>query len=207
VSTSPDDRSHEPDDRLHEVCVFCGSSFGAAPAYRDAAVRLGRELAGRGIGLVYGGGAVGLMGALAGSVMTAGGRVTGVIPDGLFGGEVERGDVTTLYRVGSMHERKALMYELADAFVALPGGLGTLEELAETLTWAQIGLHDKPVGLLDPCGFYASLQGFFDHALREGFIKAKNLERLAVDDDPARLLDELTRLAAGRSGRVDVRPF
>jgi uncharacterized protein (TIGR00730 family) len=192
---------------LREVCVFCGSSVGRSPGYREGTVALGRELAARGIGLVYGGGAVGLMGVLADAVMQAGGRVTGVIPAGLFGGEVEHGDITTLYRVDSMHERKALMYELSDAFIALPGGLGTLEELAETLTWGQIGLHDKPVGLLDPSRFYASLQAFFDHAVREGFLKPKNLERLAVDDDPGRLLDELARLAAERSGGVDVRPF
>ena len=193
--------------RLAEICVFCGSSAGANPRYRQAAASLGRELADRGIGLVYGGGAVGLMGAVADAVMACGGRVTGVIPSGLFSPEVAHERVTTLHRVGSMHERKALMYRLADAFVALPGGLGTLEELAETLTWGQIGLHDKVVGLLDVAGFYAPLRAFFDHATGEGFLKARNLERLVVADDPAALLDALAGAASGHSGRVDTRPL
>ena len=193
--------------QLAQVCVFCGSSSGCRPAYAEAAAELGRELARRDIGLVYGGGAVGLMGVVADATMAAGGRVTGVIPGGLFSPEVAHEKVTTLHRVGSMHERKALMYRLADAFVALPGGLGTLEELAETLTWGQIGLHDKVVGLLDVDDFFRPLRGFFDHAVAEGFLKPRNLERLAVEADPVRLLDTLAEAAAGRSARVDTRPL
>jgi uncharacterized protein (TIGR00730 family) len=193
--------------RLGEVCVFCGSAAGRGTRYAGAAAELGRELARRDIGLVFGGGAVGLMGVVADATMAAGGRVTGVIPDGLFSPEVPHERVTTLHRVDSMHERKALMYRLADAFVALPGGLGTLEELAETLTWGQIGLHDKVVGLLDVDSFYRPLQAFFGHAVEEGFLKPRNLERLVVDDDPARLLDALAEAAADRSARVDTRPL
>lgn len=192
---------------LRELCLFCGSSAGARPEYRRAAVQLARELVTREIGLVYGGGAVGLMGVAADEVMTGGGRVAGVIPRDLFQKEVEHGAITTLHRVDSMHERKALMYELADAFVALPGGLGTLEELAETLTWGQIGLHDKPIGLLDTAGFYEPLSSFLRHAVDEGFIKVRNLDRLIIDDDPARLVDRVAEAAAHRSGRVDVRPL
>jgi uncharacterized protein (TIGR00730 family) len=193
--------------RLAEVCVFCGSSAGRLPRYAEAAAELGRELARRDIGLVFGGGSVGLMGVVADATMASGGRVTGVIPAGLFSPEVAHEQVTTLHRVGSMHERKALMYRLADAFVALPGGLGTLEELAETLTWGQIGLHDKVVGLLDVNDFFRSLLGWFAHAVDEGFLKPRNLERLVEADDPARLLDQLADAAAGRSARVDTRPL
>jgi uncharacterized protein (TIGR00730 family) len=193
--------------RLGEVCVFCGSSAGGRPAYAEAAAELGRELARRDIGLVFGGGAVGLMGVVADATMAAGGRVTGVIPEGLFSPEVAHERVTTLHRVASMHERKALMYRLADAFVALPGGLGTLEELAETLTWGQIGLHDKAVGLLDTDGFFRPLRSFFDHAVGEGFLKPRNLERLVVAAQPAPLLDQLAEAAAGRTARVDTRPL
>jgi uncharacterized protein (TIGR00730 family) len=193
--------------RLAEVCVFCGSAVGRRPRYAAAAAELGRELAGRGLGLVYGGGSVGLMGVVADAAMAAGGRVTGVIPSGLFSPEVPHERITTLHRVDSMHERKALMYRLADVFVALPGGLGTLEELAETLTWGQIGLHDKAVGLLDVDGYFGPLLAFFGHAVDEGLLKPRNLERLVVDDDPARLLDALAEAAAGRSARVDTRPL
>jgi uncharacterized protein (TIGR00730 family) len=192
---------------LRELCLFCGSSAGARPEYRRAAIDLARELVARDIGLVYGGGAVGLMGVAADEVMSGGGRVTGVIPRDLFGNEVEHGAITTLHRVDSMHERKAKMYELADAFVALPGGLGTLEELAETLTWGQIGLHDKPIGLLGTAGFYEPLCAFLTHAVEEGFVKIHNLDRLIVDNDPTRLLDRVTDAAAQRSGRVDLRPL
>jgi uncharacterized protein (TIGR00730 family) len=193
--------------QLRELCLFCGSSVGTRPEYAEAATTLARELVARDIGLVYGGGAVGLMGTAADAVMSAGGRVTGVIPRDLFGNEVAHTAITTLHRVDSMHERKATMYELADAFVALPGGLGTLEELAETLTWGQIGLHDKPVGLLDPTGFYRPLATFLNHAVDEGFIKPRNLERLIVDDEPGRLLDRLTESARQRAARVDMRPL
>jgi uncharacterized protein (TIGR00730 family) len=187
------------------VCVFCGSSHGNRPDYDEAAVALGRTLARRGIGLVYGGGAIGLMGTLAEETMAAGGEVVGVVPRGLFGNEVPRSSVTSLRHVATMHERKALMYSLADAFIALPGGLGTLEELAETLTWAQIGLHDKPIGLLDVAGFFTPLRQFLDHAARERFIRARHLDRLVVDDDSAALVGALEAEAARRrSSTVEV---
>ena len=185
-------------DGLRQVCVFCGSKVGRRPEYEHAAVTLGKELARRGAGLVYGGGSIGLMGAIADAVMAEGGEVTGVIPRDLFAVEVEHRSVTTLHRVDSMHERKALMYGLADAFVALPGGLGTLEELSETLTWVQIGLHAKPVGILDVAGYYDALQAFLEHSVAEGFTKARSLEQVVVDPDPARLLDRLTQV--GRPG-------
>ncbi len=174
------------------MCVFCGSSGGTDPDYRAAAEAFGRELAKRDIELVYGGGAVGLMGALADAVMTSGGSVTGVLPEGLFPREVGHTEITALHLVPTMHERKAMMYDLADAFVALPGGLGTLDELFETLTWAQIGLHAKPVGLLDTKDFFASLLAFVRHTVEEGFVKPANLDLLRVAGDPATLLDELS---------------
>jgi uncharacterized protein (TIGR00730 family) len=142
---------------LRAVCVFCGSSAPADPCYRDAARALGALVARRGIGLVYGGGSVGLMGELADAALSHGGRVTGVIPAGLFAREVGHTGLTELREVASMHERKQLMYDLSDAFVALPGGLGTLEELAEVATWSQLGLHSKPVVLLDVDGFWEPL--------------------------------------------------
>jgi uncharacterized protein (TIGR00730 family) len=176
---------------LERVCVFCGSSLGIDPAYGAAAVALGTCLAERGIELVYGGGAVGLMGVLADAAMEAGGAVTGVIPRGLFSSEVPHGRLTRLHHTATMHERKALMYELSDAFIALPGGLGTLEELFETLTWAQIGLHRKPVGLLDVNGYFDGLMAFLDHAVAEAFIRRSNLALIVADADPGRLLDRL----------------
>ncbi len=176
---------------LQRVCVFCASSPGSDPAITDATVALGTLLAERDIELVYGGGAVGLMGLLADTVMSQGGRVTGVIPAGLFSTEVGHGDITTLEEVGSMHERKARMYELSDAFIALPGGFGTLEELAETLTWNQIGLLAKPVGVLDVGGFWQPLLTMFDRMVSATILKPKNREILLDDPDPASLLDRL----------------
>ena len=152
---------------------------------------MGAELAGRGIGLVYGGGAVGLMGVVADAVLDAGGSVTGVIPTGLFSREVAHDRVTELHHTATMHERKALMYDLADAFVAMPGGVGTLDELFETLTWAQLGLHDKPVGLLDVDGFFGDLLAFLRRTEDDGFVKHRHLARLRVTGHPATLLDEL----------------
>jgi uncharacterized protein (TIGR00730 family) len=176
---------------LERVCVFCGSSPGIDAAYPAAAEALGRCLAERGIELVYGGGAVGLMGVLADATMSAGGTVTGVIPRGLFSSEVPHGHLTRLHHTATMHERKALMYELSDAFIALPGGLGTLDELFETLTWAQIGLHRKPVGLLDVNGYFDGLMTFLDHAVAEAFVSRANLELIVADADPGTLLDQL----------------
>jgi uncharacterized protein (TIGR00730 family) len=176
---------------LQRVCVFCASSPGSDPAITEATVALGTLLAERDIELIYGGGAVGLMGLIANTVMTQGGRVTGVIPASLFSAEVGHRDLTTLEEVGSMHERKSRMYELSDAFIALPGGFGTLEELAETLTWNQIGLLTKPVGVLDVGGFWQPLLALFDRMVSDTILKPKNREILLDDPDPASLLDRL----------------
>lgn len=187
-------------DGFGRVCVFLGSKVGRSPLYGEATAALAAELVRRGTGLVYGGGAVGLMGVLADGVMAGGGEVVGVIPRDLFQREVEHPALTTLHEVGSMHERKAMMYSLGDAFVALPGGLGTLEELAETLTWVQIGLHAKPVGILDVGGFYAPLRAFLEHTVTEGFTKAASLERVVVEEDPCRLLDRMAEVAGVGAG-------
>ena len=156
---------------LRAVCVFCGSSAPADPRYRDAARALGSLLARRGVDLVYGAGSVGLMGELADAALGEGGRVIGVIPTGLFDREINHTGLTELHEVGSMHERKQLMYEKSDAFVALPGGLGTLDELAEIATWSQLGLHSKPVVLLDVDGFWEPLVSQLDRMTRVGLLK------------------------------------
>jgi uncharacterized protein (TIGR00730 family) len=174
---------------MERVCVFCGSSPGRSPAYLDAARATGRALARRGIGLVYGGGSVGLMGAAADAALAAGGEVIGVIPRGLQLRELAHAGLTTLHVVGSMHERKAKMAELAHGFVALPGGMGTLEELAEILTWAQLGLHARPCGLLDVAGYYDPLVAFLDRAVAEGFVRPEHRRLLVVAEDPDALLD------------------
>jgi uncharacterized protein (TIGR00730 family) len=174
--------------RLRSVCVFCGASAGRDPRYGDAAVAVGTELARRGIEVVYGGGRLGLMGAVADAALAAGGRVTGVIPSGLVDRELAHRGVTDLRIVATLHERKAVMAELADAFLALPGGLGTLEELAEVLSWAQLGLHEKPIGALDVGGFFQPLVAHLDHAAGEGFVSDRHRELLLVDDDLHRIL-------------------
>jgi uncharacterized protein (TIGR00730 family) len=177
---------------MKRVCVFCGSSAGARASYRAAAESLGRALVRRGLGLVYGGGHVGLMGALADAALSAGGEVVGVIPRGLEAREVGHRGLTELRVVGSMHERKAAMAGLADAFLALPGGMGTLEETAEALTWAQLGIHRKPVGLLDVEGFFGPLVAFLDHAQAEGFLRPEHRRLCLVERDPEALLDRLS---------------
>jgi uncharacterized protein (TIGR00730 family) len=177
--------------RMERICVFCGSSSGSNPLYLDLARRLGQTLARRGIGLVYGGGSIGLMGALADATLAAGGEVVGVIPRALQLRELAHAGLTSLHVVASMHERKAKMAELAEGFVALPGGMGTLEELAEILTWAQLGLHSKPSGLLDVAGYYRPLIAFLDHAAAEGFIRPEHRRLLVVGEDPDALLDQL----------------
>jgi uncharacterized protein (TIGR00730 family) len=156
---------------VSRVAVFCGSSLGRSPRYADVAAELGRELAARGIGLVYGGGAVGLMGVLADAVMSAGGEVIGVIPAALLAKEIGHLGLSELVVTESMHERKARMADLAEGFIALPGGLGTYEELCEILTWGQLGYHAKPVVVLDVEGFYEQLFALFDHAVGEGFVR------------------------------------
>ena len=178
-------------DGLRRVCVFCGSSPGARPAYRAAAEELGRLLAARGLGLVYGGGNVGLMGVLADAALAAGGEVIGVIPRALVDLEVAHTGLRDLRIVDSMHERKAAMAELAGAFVALPGGIGTLEELFEVWTWAQLGLHAKPCALLDVAGYYAPLVAFLEHAVAARFLRPVHRAMLTVTADPQALLDHL----------------
>jgi uncharacterized protein (TIGR00730 family) len=179
---------------MKRLCVFCGSSQGTNPAYADAATAMGTLLAKRGIGLVYGGGNVGLMGILADAVLAAGGDVIGVIPQGLADREVAHHGVTDLRVVDSMHTRKAMMADLSDGFIAMPGGVGTFEEFFEAVTWTQLGVHRKPCGLLNVAGFYTPLALFIDQAVSEGFIKPVHRAVIVVDDDPARLLDSLTAI-------------
>jgi uncharacterized protein (TIGR00730 family) len=179
---------------VRRVCVFCGASSGRRPAYAEAARGFGATLAGRGLGVVYGGGRVGLMGALADGALAAGGDVVGVIPKELVDRELAHGGLSELHVVGSLHERKALMAELADGFVALPGGFGTFDELLEQLTWSQLGLHAKPIGLLDVEGYWRPLIGLARHATAEGFVRESDLAAIAISDDPDGLLDRLERL-------------
>lgn len=176
---------------MRRVCVFCGSSFGARPAYTEAARALGRLLVDRELELVYGGGNVGLMGVVADEVLAAGGRAIGVIPDSMVTREVAHTGLTELHVVDSMHARKALMAELSDGFIAMPGGIGTLDELFEVWTWSQIGIHAKPLGFLDVEGYYTHLQVFLDHVAAEGFMRARHRTMVAVEADPAGLLSAM----------------
>lgn len=176
---------------MKRVCVFCGSNPGARTAYSTAARALGAALVRRGLGLVYGGGDVGLMGILADTVLEAGGEVIGVIPEALVAFEVAHHGLTELRVVGSMHERKALMAELADAFIALPGGFGTFEELCEAITWTQLGLHRKACSVLDVEGYYAPLLALFDQAVAEGFVWPEHRALVIAESDPESLLDRL----------------
>lgn len=178
---------------MKRVCVFCGSRDGTRDQYVASARGMGQALARRGIGLVYGGGGIGLMGVLADAALSAGGDVIGVIPEALVAREVAHQGLGDLRVVASMHERKALMADLSDAFVALPGGLGTLEEFCEALTWAQLGIHRKPCGLLNVEGFFDPLLSFFDHAVRERFVSPDHRSLVVVEEDPERLLDALSR--------------
>jgi hypothetical protein len=171
--------------------VFAGSSSGTRLEYRSAALELGHLLAARGIGLVYGGAHVGLMGAVADAVLARAGHVTGVIPRALVEKEVAHSGLTELRIVTSMHERKALMADLADAFIALPGGLGTFEELLEIFTWHQLGLHAKPIGVLNVAGYYDPLLALLDHAVSERFLRSEQRQLLIVDTDPLSLIDRL----------------
>jgi uncharacterized protein (TIGR00730 family) len=179
--------------------VYCGSSEGTRPRFAHVADQVGRLLASRGIGVVYGGASVGLMGLVANGALAEGGQVIGVIPDKLFTREVAHDGLTELHTVGSMHERKALMSELADAFIALPGGFGTIEEVIEAVTWTQLGIHAKPVGLLDVDGFFDHLVAFLDRAVDDGVLQPRSRALLCRDDDPGRLL---TTLSAGVPGRI-----
>lgn len=176
---------------MHSLCVFCGSNRGKRPEYAQMAQALGSEIAARGWALVYGGSSIGLMGTLADAALAAGGEVIGVLPRGLFRREVAHTGLTRLYEADSMHERKSLMVELADGFVALPGGFGTCDELFEVVTWAQIGLHHKPIGLLDVCNFFAPLLAMVAHMAEEGFLHNAHRSLLLRDESPAALLDRL----------------
>lgn len=189
--TRPHDPARPTGAALRRVTVFCASSPGSDPAFAGAARGLGELLVARGIGLVYGGGRVGLMGVLADAVLAAGGEVTGVIPQHLWEKEVGHAGLTELLVVDSMHERKLAMADRADAFIALPGGFGTFEELFEVLTWTQLRIHDKPVGVLDVNGFYAPLLAFLDSAVTAGLLRDAHRRSLLQSDDAADLLDRL----------------
>lgn len=176
---------------LRNVCVFCGSSNGNRPVYAESARRLGTLLAARGLGVVYGGAHCGLMGALADAALSAGGRVIGVIPEALQAKEIAHTGLTELRVVATMHERKALMAELADAFIALPGGFGTLDEFCEILTWAQLGIHRKPCGLLNLEGYYDPLLRLFDHAVGEGLLRRANRDMVIAETSIEALLERI----------------
>jgi uncharacterized protein (TIGR00730 family) len=181
---------------MNRLCVFCGSSSGHDPAYASLAAQLGRALAQRRVGLVYGGGKVGLMGGLADAALAAGGEVIGVIPKALMDREIGHRGLTQLRVVESMHARKALMVELADGFVAMPGAIGTLEELFEVWTWAQLGMHRKPIGLLDVGGFFTPLVGFLDHLVTTGFLRPAYRAMLSVASSPDELLAQFAAYKA-----------
>jgi len=178
---------------LSSICVFCGSNAGAQAAYLEAAEAVGRGLAQRGVRVVYGGGKVGMMGAVADAARAAGGEVVGVIPQAIFDLEIGHTGIDDLRVVGSMHERKALMAELSDAFIALPGGIGTLEELFEVYTWAQLGIHAKPLALLDVAGYYEPLAAFLDHAVAQRFLRSETRAMLAVADSLEDVLETFER--------------
>jgi len=177
-----------PPNSVQSICVYCGSSSRAREEYFEAARATGRAIASRGLGLVYGGAKVGLMGVVADTVLAAGGRAIGVIPRPLVEKEVAHPSLTELHVVESMHDRKALMAELAGAFIALPGGFGTLDELFETLTWGQLKFHEKPIGLLNIDGYFDSLLAFCDRAVQDGFIHPAHRDMILVDTNPAELL-------------------
>ena len=183
--------SSEPPGRLSAVAVYCGSNHGADPAYAQAAAALGRLLAGRGIRLVYGGGHVGLMGVLADAALAGGGEVFGVITRALQAKEVAHDALTSLTVVDTMHERKAAMADAADAFVMLPGGYGTFDEFFEAVSWTQLGIHDKPCGVLDVAGYYAPLRTLLDEATRQGFVSRVHRDLVITESEPRRLLDRL----------------
>jgi uncharacterized protein (TIGR00730 family) len=192
---------------FQRVCVYCGSHDGDLAAYREGAEQLGKVLADRRIELVYGGGNIGLMGRIADAVIAGGGRVTGVIPRDLQERELAHAGATRLIVVESMHERKARMADAADAFIAMPGGIGTLEELFETFTWLQLGFHDKPLGLLNVAGFYDDLLRFLDQLVDRGFLRPPHRAMLAVDTDPGRLLENLATFESPRLGRWWPKPI
>jgi uncharacterized protein (TIGR00730 family) len=191
---------------MRRLCVFCGSSPGTRPAYAAATIAVADELTRRRIGLVYGGGGIGLMGILADAVLAAGGEVIGVIPRPLATKEIAHAGCTELRVVDSMHARKAMMAELSDGFLALPGGFGTFEETLEMLTWTQLGVHAKPVGVLDVDGYWAGLRRLLTDGVEAGFVHPDNADMLLLDDDPGRLLDRLDAWRAPAHPRLWLRP-
>jgi uncharacterized protein (TIGR00730 family) len=176
---------------MRRLCVFCGSKSGARPSYAEATRQLGEAIVRRGLGLVYGAGHVGLMGVLADAVLDAGGEVIGVIPQALVDKELAHVGLTAMHVVASMHDRKALMADLSDAFLSLPGAFGTADEFFEILTWAQLGMHAKPIGLLNVAGFFEPLLAWLDHTVSEGFLRERHRRLLMIGDDPEEMLDRL----------------
>jgi hypothetical protein len=191
---------------VQRICVFCGSRPGAKSAYREAAIALGTLMAAKGYGLVYGGASVGLMGAVADAVLAKGGEVIGVIPESLVARELAHGGLSELYVVRTMHERKALMAERSDAFIALPGGFGTFEELFEVVTWAQLGIHRKPVGLLDVAGYYGPLQAMLRHGVEEGFVPESHEGLCLFGSTPEELIGRMETFQPPDLGRKWVTP-
>ena len=189
-------------NKIQTICVFTGSSPGSRTEYGEAAVSLGKAIAQRGIGLVYGGANVGLMGMLADSVLKEGGHVTGVMPQVLVDKEVAHSGLSEIHVVSDMHERKAMMSQLSNAFIALPGGLGTLEELFEILTWGQLGFHNKACCILDVCDYYSDLLSFLNKAVLEGFIKEAHKSMLLVESSPNALLDRIERYSAPKVSKL-----
>ena len=183
---------------MKKVCVFCGSSYGNTPVYEEAAILLGKTLVKNNLELVFGGGDVGLMGVISRSVLSAGGRSTGVIPEALHR-KVDMGELSELHVVSDMHERKGMMYDLSDGFIALPGGIGTLEELIEIFTWGQLGYHNKPVGLLNTEQFYDLLLEFLNHMAAQKFLKQVHLHNLVVERDPGTLVSTLLTFTPTRA--------
>jgi uncharacterized protein (TIGR00730 family) len=178
-------------EKMKSLCVYCGSSPGANPAYADAARTLAKEMVDNNIALVYGGGKVGLMGVIADEIVRLGGDATGVIPKALLDKEIGHGGLTRLHIVKDMHERKAMMAELSNGFIAMPGGIGTLEELFEVLTWSQLGFHDKPIGVLNVNGFYDGLIAFVHHLVAQGFVKSEQASLMMHEPDAQTLLERL----------------
>lgn len=176
---------------MKRICVFCGSNFGIDPVFAQTAEKVGKFLAAENIELVYGGGRVGLMGKIADTVMQNGGKVIGVIPKALDRKEIAHQGLTELHIVGSMHERKALMAELSDGFIALPGGVGTFEEFCEIVTWAQLGIHAKPSALMNVGGFYDHFIAMFDHSMKHGFIRPEHRELILIESDIERLFEKM----------------
>lgn len=188
---------------MKKICVFCGSSYGNNKLYVEAANELGKVIAQAGMGLVYGGAKVGLMGEVASAALKEGGEVFGVIPKQLVDKEVAHDGLTKLHIVGSMHERKALMADLSDGFITMPGGFGTLEEVFEVVAWGQLNFHNKPVGLLNVSGYYNNLIKFLDHTVEENFIKPEHREMILVDENPKQLLEKLSTYSPPNIDKAD----